>query len=68
MEQCIYNGNQNTASYKIFVLELFRFIINSCFNRWVKCIFKSPHDNFIKQIVSGLKHFQWTNMFKPDTL
>ena len=29
MEQCIYNGNQNTASYKIFVLELFRFIINS---------------------------------------
>ena len=38
MEQCIYNGNQNTASYKIFVLELIGFIINSCFNRWVKCI------------------------------
>ena len=42
MEQCIYNGNQNTASYKIFVLELFEFNTNSYFNRWVKCIL-NPH-------------------------
>jgi len=38
MGKWIYDGKQYIASYKIFVLELFGFIINSCFNRWVKCI------------------------------
>ena len=31
--------------------------------------FKSPNDNFIKWIISGLKHYSVDkNMFKPDTL